>query len=194
MFTGIVEQLVTVERVGAGAPHRIWLGYRGPSIGVGDSIALNGVCLTAVEDDEGVVQVDVVTETLERTNLKSLKAGDQVNLERAMAADGRFDGHIVQGHVDGVGTLAAITERDDGRRLTVSIPKGLERFIVEKGSIAVDGVSLTIASLQGEDCEIAIIPHTALVTTLGLRQVGDSVNLEVDVIAKYVQRMLSDQP
>ena len=151
---------------------------------------VNGVCLTAVENEGRVIGVDVVGETLKRTNLGELDQGGAVNLERAMAADGRFDGHLVQGHVDGVGTLLEVANEGGGRRLTISIPEGLEPFIVEKGSITVDGVSLTVSGLAAERFDVAIIPHTLEVTTMGLRKVGHTVNLEVDVIAKYVERLL----
>ncbi len=197
MFTGIVEHMGTVERVDVDLPvHRLWVDC-GPmisSLEEGDSILVDGVCLTAVENEGDVIGVDVVGETLKRTNLGSLNEGDPVNLERAMAADGRFDGHLVQGHVDGVGSLLEVAREDDGRRLTISIPEGLEPFIVEKGSITVDGVSLTVAGVAADRFDVAIIPHTLEVTTLGLRKVGHTVNLEVDVIAKYVERLLSIRP
>lgn len=193
MFTGIVEQIGSVEHVADNEiGRRIVLSA--PGVGdlpVGASISVNGVCLTAVETDDDNLAVDVIPETLQRTNLGTLMNASQVNLERPMPADGRFDGHIVQGHIDGVGTVAAIDRSDDGGVvMTVDIPEALQRYLVEKGSITIDGVSLTVASLTEAGFSVALIPHTLEVTTLGLRNPGDTVNLEVDVLAKYVERLL----
>jgi riboflavin synthase len=149
------------------------------------------VCLTAVETGQDMVVVDVIPETLQRSNLGSLVRGNQVNLERPMLASGRFDGHIVQGHVDGLGTIAAIDRGGDGSVvMTVDTPEELRRYLVEKGSVTIDGVSLTVASLTDTGLRIALIPHSLEVTTLGLRNPGDTVNLEMDVLAKYVERLL----
>lgn len=193
MFTGIVEQIGSVEHVADNEiGRRIVLSA--PGVGelpLGASISVNGVCLTAVETDDDTVAVDVIPETLQRTNLGTLLNASQVNLERPMPADGRFDGHIVQGHVDGVGTVAAIERGDDGGVvMTVDMPESLQRYLVEKGSITIDGVSLTVASVSEVGFSVALIPHTLEVTTLGLRNPGDTVNLEVDVLAKYVERLL----
>ncbi|MGH8915110.1 MAG: riboflavin synthase [Acidimicrobiia bacterium] len=193
MFTGIVEHMgsvMSVESAGEGV-HAIL--DAGPLDGIepGDSIAVNGVCLTAVDvGRDGAVAVDMVKETLGRSNLAALQAGDPVNLERPMPADGRFDGHIVQGHVDGVGVVMSIEPEGQGKRMGVEVPQPLLRYMVEKGSVTVDGVSLTIASMTDEGFEVALIPHSLSVTTLGLRKVGEMVNLEVDVLAKYVERLL----
>lgn len=157
---------------------------------IGASIAVNGVCLTAVEVDGPNVAVDVVPETLARTNLGEIQGGGSVNLERPMPADGRFDGHIVQGHVDGTGTIIDVEKGEDGTVMTIEAPDSLMALIVEKGSITVDGVSLTIAGMADESFSVALIPHTMEVTTLGLRNPGDTVNLETDVLAKYVERLL----
>ncbi|MCZ6737664.1 MAG: riboflavin synthase [Actinobacteria bacterium] len=157
---------------------------------VGASIAVNGVCLTAVKVEDERVTVDVIPETLNRTNLGEVGTGGRVNLERPMRADGRFDGHIVQGHVDGVGVVSAINHDDGGTLMTVEAPAGLMAFIVEKGSITVDGVSLTVAAMTERSFSVALIPHTLEFTTLGLRKPEDTVNLENDVIAKYVERLL----
>src|SRR5919106_4117146 len=194
MFTGIVEQIGTVEEVSdieegrrlvLSAP---WLG----ELPIGASISVNGVCLTAVATGEDTVSVDVIPETLQRTNLGTMLQAGQVNLERPMPANGRFDGHIVQGHVDGVGTVSAVARSDDGGVvIELEIPETLRRYVVEKGSITVDGVSLTVASLTEAGFGVALIPHTLEVTTLGLRNPGDTVNLEVDVLAKYVERLLT---
>jgi len=160
-------------------------------LAIGASISVNGVCLTAVETGKETVSVDVIPETLQRTNLGTLTRSNQVNLERPMPADGRFDGHIVQGHVDGIGTVAAVERSDDGGVvMSIDASESLRRYLVEKGSVTIDGVSLTVASLTGEGFSVALIPHTLEVTTLGLRNVGDTVNLEVDVLAKYVERLL----
>lgn len=193
MFTGIVEQIGSVAHVADNEiGRRIVLSAPGVgALPLGASISVNGVCLTAVETDDDTVAVDVIPETLQRTNLGTLMNASQVNLERPMPADGRFDGHIVQGHVDGVGTVAAIERAEDGGVvMTVDIPEPLQRYLVEKGSITIDGVSLTVASLTGAGFSVALIPHTLEVTTLGLRNPGDTVNLEVDVLAKYVERLL----
>jgi riboflavin synthase len=160
-------------------------------IPLGGSIAVNGVCLTAVDAAQGQVVLDLVNETLDRSTLGALEPGDPVNLERPMPADGRFDGHIVQGHVDGVGEVTAIEPDGDGERIRVRVPEDLARYLVAKGSITIDGVSLTVAGIDGPEIEIALIPHSLAVTTLGLRTVGEKVNLEVDVLAKYVEKLLS---
>lgn len=193
MFTGIVEHrgsVLSVERANGGM--RLVLDT-GPLIGIplGGSISVNGVCLTAVEAPRGQVVLDLVAETLERSTLGGLQPGDPVNLERPMRANGRFDGHIVQGHVDGVGEILAIEHEGEGKRMRIRVPEDLARYLVEKGSITVDGVSLTVAVIDGREIEIALIPHSLEVTTLGLRTTGEKVNLEVDVLAKYVEKLLS---
>ena len=194
MFTGIVAALGVIESVTETATGRR-IDIREPALlrdmAVGDSIAVNGVCLTAVAVDRDTVSVDVVEESLVRSNLGDLVAGSKVDLERPLAAAGRFDGHIVQGHVDGVGTVASIVAEGEARRVRVELPADLSRYVVEKGSITIDGVSLTVTAVGSEPWfEIVLIPHTLEVTVLGLRQVGDRVNLEVDVIAKYVERLM----
>lgn len=166
---------------------------RGAGLGVmavGTSLAVNGVCLTVVAAEDDGVSLDVIPETLDRTNLGSLRPGDPVNLERAMAGSGRFDGHIVQGHVDGTGRILTVEEDANGVVMQVAPDPGLLRHIVEKGSITMDGVSLTVIAVESDRFRVALIPHTLEITTLGLRKPGDLVNLETDVIAKYVERML----
>ena len=192
MFTGIVEQIGSVLDVAEQAEgRRLVLSGQGlVDVPVGASIAVNGVCLTAVKVEDERVTVEVIPETLNRTNLGEVGTGGRVNLERPMRADGRFDGHIVQGHVDGVGVVSAINHDDGGTLMTVEAPAGLMTFIVEKGSITVDGVSLTVAAMTERSFSVALIPHTLEFTTLGLRKPGDTVNLENDVIAKYVERLL----
>jgi riboflavin synthase len=192
MFTGIVEHrgsVVSVER--ADGAMRLVVDP-GPITGIpiGGSIAVNGVCLTAVDAPEGQLVFDLVAETLDRSTLGRLQPGDPVNLERPMPADGRFDGHIVQGHVDGVGEIQALEPDGEGRRMRVRVPVDMARYLVEKGSVTIDGVSLTVAAVDGQELEIALIPHSLEVTTLGLRTVGEEVNLEVDVLAKYVEKLL----
>jgi riboflavin synthase len=192
VFTGIVEQIGTVIAVAdSDAGRRLVL--RGSGLGevpIGGSIAVNGVCLTAVEVDDDEVALDVIPETLRRTNLAEMSIGGLVNLERPMPVDGRFDGHIVQGHVDGVGVVSSFARGGDGAVMTIRPDDSLLPFLVEKGSITVDGVSLTVATLSQGTFDVALIPHTLEVTTLGLRIEGDTVNLEADVLAKYVGRLL----
>lgn len=193
MFTGIVETMGTVaEAADAGGKWRFAIEAGDLAVGmrVGDSVAVNGVCLTAVEVAGSRLVVEAVAETLARYNLGFLGVGSAVNLERPMRADGRFDGHIVQGHVDGVGTVRSITHEGASIRLWVDVAAGLRRYLAEKGSVAVDGVSLTVSGVDGDGFEVVLIPHTLDVTLFGLRRPGDAMNLEVDVIAKYVERLL----
>ena len=193
MFTGIVEHIGTVrsiEPADGGMRLAIDAGVIG-DIPVGASIAVNGACLTVTGVSEGVISLDVVTETLSRTNLGGLEVGSRVNLERAMAASGRFDGHIVQGHIDATAEVIEVSPEGDGRRLKVRLPEGSSHYVVEKGSVAIDGVSLTVANIDHTIAEFALIPHTLEASTLGLRNPGDEVNLELDVLAKYVERLLN---
>jgi riboflavin synthase len=207
MFTGIVEELGEVVALVVG-PESARISVRGPIVtsdaGHGASIAVNGICLTVVERDGDTFTADVMLETLERTSLAGLGAGTRVNLERPVAVGGRLGGHVVQGHVDGVGTVVARVPGERWELVRVAVPQPLARYVVEKGSIAVDGVSLTIASVDdggGGDggrsagdgdtvVTMSLIPQTLACTTLGLRAPGEPVNLEVDVLAKYVERLL----
>lgn len=196
MFTGIVEGMGRIaQAVDGDGDRRITISADKvlDGIEIGDSIAVNGVCLTAVTVVPGQVEVTAVTETLERTNLGVLDLEDAVNLERPMPAAGRFDGHIVQGHVDGVATVAAIEAEGDSHRMSCTADPALLRYVVEKGSITVDGVSLTITAVAADSFELVLIPHTLSVTVLGSRCVGDQVNVEVDILAKYVERLLEDR-
>lgn len=198
MFTGIVEELgeITSKDVLADAARLI---IRGPAVtadaGHGDSIAVNGVCLTVVEVlPGGQFSADVMAETLHRSNLGELRPGSRVNLERAAALNGRLGGHIVQGHVDGTGQVVARTPSEHWEAVRIEVPAAVARYIVEKGSITVDGVSLTVSCLGAEPhdwFEVSLIPTTRELTTLGAAPVGARVNLEVDVIAKYVERLLA---
>lgn len=196
MFTGIVTGLGTVTQIEeTETGRRLNIEEPGTLAGMkrGDSVAVNGVCLTAVAVDGGAISVDVVHESLDRSNLGDLDSGGRVDLERPMPADGRFDGHIVQGHVDGVGVVSSIAQEGEAVRMRIELPERLGRYVVEKGSITVDGVSLTVTAVGTEVAtwfEIVLIPHTLEVTVLGLRGVGDRVNLEVDVLAKYVERLM----
>ncbi|MEU7027279.1 riboflavin synthase [Streptomyces sp. NPDC015232] len=193
MFTGIVEELgevVAVEQLADASRFRL----RGPLVTEGarhgDSIAVNGVCLTVVETGDGEFTADVMAETLKRSSLGALETGSRVNLERPMAVGGRLGGHIVQGHVDGTGTILDREPSEHWEIVKVGLPAPLARYVVEKGSITVDGVSLTVVEVGDDWFTISLIPTTLALTTLGIKQAGDPVNLEVDVIAKYVERLL----
>ena len=194
MFTGIVEELGEIVAVEHGADSAV-VRVRGPLVtsdaSPGASIAVNGVCLTVVEHDGETFSVDVMAETLSRSSLGSLRAGSRVNLERAMATGGRFGGHIVQGHVDGTGQILARVPGDRWEIVQFTLPPELSRYVVEKGSITIDGVSLTVSALADDTFSVSLIPTTLGLTTLGHKGVGDLVNLEVDVIAKYVERLLT---
>ena len=190
MFTGIVEERGVVREVGT---TRLSVGCRIVTSDAteGASIAVNGACLTVVERSDEHLAFDVSEETLRRTSFSRLRVGDPVNLERSLTLSSRLGGHLVQGHVDGVGELVAIDLADEGSAwITVRAPDRVTRYLVEKGSVCVDGVSLTVASRDGETFGVALIPHTLEVTTLGTAEVGDPLNLEVDVIAKYVEALL----
>ncbi|SDR10003.1 riboflavin synthase [Thermostaphylospora chromogena] len=193
MFTGIVEELGRVVEVEP-LPEAARLSISGPLVtsdaAHGDSIAVNGVCLTVVTVEDGVFTVDVIKETLDRSALGALRPGSPVNLERAVRADQRLGGHIVQGHVDGTGVLLSRSPAEHWDVIRVSLPRDLSRYVVEKGSIAVDGVSLTVAAVDDESFSIGLIPTTLQKTTLGNKEPGEPVNLEVDVIAKYVEKLV----
>jgi riboflavin synthase len=194
MFTGIVEELGVVREIG---PARLAVSCRTVTAdsGIGASVAVNGTCLTVVERSDAHLAFDLSEETLRRTGLSRLAEGDPVNLERPLSLSSRLGGHLVQGHVDGVGEVARIEpDGDRGARLTVRSPAEVRRYLVEKGSVCVDGVSLTVAGLDGDAFSVALIPHTLSVTTLGSARVGDPVNLEVDVIAKYVEALIEGRP
>ncbi|MFF4321657.1 riboflavin synthase [Streptomyces sp. NPDC001568] len=194
MFTGIVEELgevTAVEPLAEASRFRL----RGPVVTEGakhgDSIAVNGVCLTVVESADGEFTADVMQETLNRSSLGSLTQGSRVNLERPMALGGRLGGHLVQGHVDGTGEILSRTPSEHWELVKVALPAHLARYVVEKGSITVDGVSLTVVEAGADHFTISLIPTTLALTTLGIKQPGDRVNLEVDVLAKYVERLMA---
>jgi riboflavin synthase len=196
MFTGIVEELGTVGAIEHGTESAV-LRIEGPLVVAdavhGASIAVNGVCLTVTEHDTDGFTVDVMAETLRRSSLGALAPGDRVNLERAMPADGRFGGHVVQGHVDGTAVITARTPGDRWETVDFRLDPDLLRYVVEKGSITADGVSLTVSSVTDDGFGVSLIPTTLELTTLGHKGVGDVVNIEVDVLAKYVERLLTHQ-
>lgn len=193
MFTGIVEETGAIRAIERGA-HSAVLSVGAELIlsglKIGDSVAVNGVCLTVTGRDGGGFTADVMHETLDRSSLGTLAAGSRVNLERALAADGRFGGHIVSGHIDGVGIISALRRDDNAVWYTVQAAPELMRYIVEKGSVTIDGVSLTVAGVEADRFSVSMIPHTAAVTALGRKRPGDPVNLETDVIGKYVEKLL----
>ena len=197
MFTGIVEELGAIRAVRRGAASAVL------SIGaaevlsdlkIGDSVAVNGVCLTVTSLDDGGFTADVMHETLNRSSLGALAPGGRVNLERAMPANGRFGGHIVSGHIDGTGKVASVRPDDNALWYTIYAAPELLRCIVEKGSITIDGISLTVAAVDDTSFSVSLIPHTAAVTTLGKKRAGDTVNLETDIIGKYVEKLLHPAP
>ncbi len=193
MFTGIIEEIGRITRIQHGnksvvlsvQAEKVLEGTR-----IGDSIAVNGICLTVTGIQNGGFNADVMAETLRRSSLGSLGQGDGVNLERAMAADGRFGGHIVSGHIDGTGTIASKKPEGNAVWIEIETPQTLLRYIVEKGSIAIDGVSLTVARLTGHSFSVSLIPHTGTETVLLQKRNGDVVNLENDIVGKYVERFL----
>jgi riboflavin synthase len=196
VFTGIIEELgevVAVERTGDAALLRLRGALVAEGASHGESIAVNGVCLTVVETGTGEFTADVMAETLNRSNLADLTPGDRVNLERPMKLGGRLGGHLVQGHVDGTATLLARDPGTNWETVTVALPAALARYVVAKGSITVDGVSLTVVTVTDDRFTIGLIPTTLGLTTLGRKQPGDVVNLEVDIFGKYVERLLAHQ-
>lgn len=194
MFTGIIERLGTVERVAHRADgSRLTVAIPGVNdLREGESIAVSGACLTVATAGEGTFDADVSAETLRRTTLGALRVGDDVHVERSLRVGDRLGGHFVQGHVDEVGTIRALTTEGAGVLMDVTVPPESRRFLVEKGSIALDGVSLTIASLTSDGARVAFIPYTLSSTTFQRRRVGDRLNVEYDMLAKYVARLLGD--
>ena len=192
MFTGIIEEMGVVKAVGKtpmGCSVAILAKTVLDGLKVGDSVTVNGVCLTVVGCDDAEMKADISPETLTVTALGMLKAGDPVNLERAMRLGDRLGGHLVTGHVDGVGTIRSRVQEADALQIMIEAPRDILRYCVPKGSITVDGISLTINDVTDHGFRITIIPHTAKVTTLGIKQVGDAVNLETDLIGRYVERL-----
>ena len=194
MFTGIVEEMGKIVRVEKGAKSSR-LTVSGDKIfsdlKLGDSVATNGVCLTVTSFSKGIFTADVMNETLKRSNLGELRQGSMVNLERAMIANGRFGGHIVSGHIDGTGIITKIEQDDIAVWYTIRADRKIMKYIIEKGSVAIDGISLTIAKVTDNDFSVSLIPHTAKETVLGYKKTGDTVNLENDVVGKYIEHFLS---
>jgi riboflavin synthase len=196
VFTGIVEELgevTTVENLGDACRFTLSGARVTEDAKHGDSIAVNGVCLTVVDLADGAFTADVMAETLGRTSLGALEVGSRVNLERPMALGGRLGGHLVQGHVDGTGTVLERKQSENWEIVKISLPADLSRYVVEKGSITVDGVSLTVVDAGPDYFTVSLIPTTLALTTLGIKRPGDPVNLEVDVVAKYVERLLGSR-
>ena len=195
MFTGIVEEIGTLIAVKRGS--QSYIKVKGnvifDDIHLGDSIAVNGVCLTVTSFSDCVFTADVMNETLERSSLGALKVGDNVNLERAISANGRFGGHIVSGHIDGTGEITDIKKDGIAVWYKISAKPEIMRYIVEKGSIAIDGISLTVAKVEPENFSVSIIPHTAEQTILSQKKCGDIVNLENDIVGKYVEKLMKPQ-
>lgn len=196
MFTGIVEEMGILKAIEKGT-HSAVLQIQASDVledvKKGDSIAVNGVCLTVTDFDSCSFRADVMHETLNRTAFAFLKPGSFVNLERAMAANGRFGGHIVAGHVDGTGRITHIKKDDNAVWYTISAAPSILRYVVEKGSITIDGISLTVAKTEPDSFSVSVIPHTSKVTALGKHKVGDMVNLETDIIGKYVEKLLQPE-
>ena len=193
MFTGLVEEIGTVSRVQTGASVCVLTVSAKTvleDVHIGDSIAVNGACLTVCRTAGSSFSADVMPETMRRTNLGGLRPGSRVNLERAMPADGRFGGHLVSGHIDGTGTVRQLRQEGNAVWVTVAASPAVMRYIAEKGSVAVDGISLTVAAVTQQDFSVSVIPHTAAETTLLSRRPGDAVNLECDIIAKYTEKLL----
>ncbi len=194
MFTGIIEEIGTITSITKGA-RSSRLTIKGSKIfddlHIGDSVAVNGVCLTATSKTGNTFTADVMAETLRRSSLGALNIGSYVNLERAMAANGRFGGHIVSGHIDGTGVIESFEREDNAVWVTVKTPAKILRYIIEKGSIAIDGISLTVAYVDDRCFKVSLIPHTGANTTLLDKKAGDIVNLENDVVGKYVEKLLS---
>jgi riboflavin synthase len=196
MYTGIIEDLGTianVKRVPLGAVMTVKTALPLSKIHIGDSICFNGVCVTVVAKGRGKISADLSAETLRRSNLGALKAGDRINLERCLTMDKLLSGHLVAGHVDGVARIVSIKPEGSSRLLTFEGPASEVRYLVEKGSVALDGISLTCFGIKGRQFSVALIPHTLKVTTLGDRKAGDKVNFESDMLVKYVEKMLAER-
>jgi riboflavin synthase len=193
VFTGIVGEMGSIEAISAtpaGARIRLSAPETAPGCAIGDSVAIDGCCLTVVAGGDGVLEFDAVAETLRRTTLGSLRPGDRVNVEAAMRMGDRLGGHWVQGHVDGVGEVTAVEPDGDGVRVTFAAPRAVARYTIEKGSVCVAGVSLTVAAYDDDGFTVALIPHTRAVTTLGALEPGTRVNLEADLVGKYVEKLV----
>lgn len=194
MFTGIIEGLGTITAirpVGAGAELTIASGFSLADTKIGDSIAVNGACLTAVDISDRLFKVDVSPETVSKTTIGRLQTGHRVNLERALRLSDRIDGHLVSGHIDGIGVVKKCVQKSNAIIVSIGVPASLLRYMIQKGSVAVDGVSLTINACHPDHFEVSIIPHTAKLTTIGYKTAGDVVNIETDMIGKYVEKFVT---
>ena len=195
MFTGLIEEIGTVVSLTRTAVGRLIIASSKVinDVAIGDSVAINGVCLTVTSISEGKLSFDAVPETLSRSTLKDLRPGDKINLEASLRAGKMIGGHFVQGHVDGAGTFESITPLAESRVIRIGASREILKYIVEKGSIAIDGISLTVASVDDSGFTVAVIPHTLNETTLGLKRPGDQVNLETDIIGKYIEKFVNDR-
>lgn len=196
MFTGIIESFGTIQRIassGQGKVLHISCDLDLSQSRIGDSIAVNGACLTAVSLGNRSFSVDMAPETVDRTTFKHLGPGSRVNIERALRLSDRIDGHLVSGHIDGTGTIAAIQKNSNAVILDVTVPEHLAADMIEKGSVAIEGISLTINRVWDTGFQVSIIPHTAKITTIGTKQVGDEVNIETDMLGKYVRKILTQR-
>jgi riboflavin synthase len=197
MFTGIIEAMGTIRGIQAAGQGRrltVEAGFSLETTAIGDSIAVNGACLTAVRITGSRFEADVSPETLSKTSFGGIRIGDRVNLERALRLSDRLNGHLVSGHVDGVGSLQSKTRAGNAVLITIAVPQALSRYMIRKGSVAVDGISLTINDCGPGFFEISVIPHTAAITTIGLRNPGDEVNIETDLIGKYIDQLMRPEP
>ena len=193
MFTGIIEEMGTVFSIKRGAKSCVLCVSADvvlSDVKIGDSIAVNGVCTTVTNVQDGIFTVDIMAETMRKTSFADLKKGDKVNLERAMSANGRFGGHIVSGHIDGVGVVRSLEREDNAVWVTIGAPEDIMHYVVQKGSITIDGISLTVAKVYKDAFSVSIIPHTASETTLLKRRPGDKVNLECDIVGKYIEKFV----
>lgn len=196
MYTGIIEDLGKVEelkRTAKGAVLTVRTALPVAKVTIGDSISVNGTCLTVIAKGRGTLKMDVSAETVRRSNLGELKAGDPVNLERCLTLDKLVNGHLVAGHVDGTGRIVAIRPEGESKLFTFEVGASEARYLIEKGSAAIDGISLTVFSIRGRRFNCELIPHTLRVTTLGFKKPGDKVNVETDMLAKYVERVLGER-
>lgn len=196
IFTGIIEELGTINRIERGSNSSRINVHADKVLGdvrIGDSIAINGVCLTVTEFSKEHFVADVMAETLEKTNLRNLNAGQRVNLERAVRLGDRMGGHLVQGHVDGVGTIVEQQKLDIATLFRIKAPEEVMAYVVKKGSVAIDGISLTVVDTAADSFTVSLIPHTAAMTTLGFKKSGDTVNLESDIIGRYVEKLMSSK-
>ena len=193
MFTGIIEEMGTVFSIKRGAKSCVLCVSADvvlSDVKIGDSIAVNGVCTTVTNVQDDIFTVDIMAETMRKTSFADLKKGDKVNLERAMSANGRFGGHIVSGHIDGVGVVRSLEREDNAVWVTIGAPECIMHYVVQKGSITIDGISLTVAKVYKDAFSVSIIPHTASETTLLKRRPGDKVNLECDIVGKYIEKFV----